>query len=113
MLYDGNAPTHGKSAATAVYYSGTYGDGANPCSLIVSSASGGFFAVVNANGAVIFQRPTPPPTTVPPPTTMAPPTSTPASTATNTGTLMAGQSLAQVGPRSTPEDCTAVRCTDD
>ena len=98
MLYDGNAPSNGYSAATAVYESATYGAGANPCSLVVSSAAGGFLAVVDANGAVLYQQPPPPSTTVPPPTTMAPPTSTPASTASSSGTLMAGQSLGQVGP---------------
>ena len=90
VLYDGNAPSSGYSVATAAFYSGTYGAGVEPCSLVVSSAAGGFFAVVDATGAVVFQRPaglppsaitvcTPaPPTTVPPPTTMTPPSSMPA-----------------------------------
>ena len=75
MLYDGFALSNGYSAATAVYESATDGAGVNPCSLIVSSANGGFFAVVDAYGATIYQQPEPTPLT---------------------STLMAGQSLSQV-----------------
>ena len=69
VLYEGNAPSKGASAATAVYYSATYGDGSS-CSLLVSSAAGGSFAVVDATGAVLYQRPPPPPPPPPPCTTM-------------------------------------------
>ena len=98
VLYDGNAASKGGSAATAVYYSATYGDGANPCSLVVSSAAGGYFAVVDAKGTVVFQRPTPPPqsSSVPPPTTLTPPPSTASPVRNNT--LLAGQTLGQVSP---------------
>ena len=103
VLYDGNAASDGYNAATAVYNSATDGAGANPCSLTVSSAAGGFLAVVGADGAVVYQEPPPvplPPSTAPPPptSTPAPPTSTPATTASSNGCLLAGQSLSQVGP---------------
>ena len=93
VLYDGNAPSKGASAATAVYYSATFGNGAKPCSLVVSSAAGGFFAVVDSTGATVFQRPQP----TPPPSSTTPP---PTSAASINGSLPAGQSLAQVGPRT-------------
>ena len=66
MLYDsGLAASYGHNQGTAVYYSATYGMGVNPCSLVVSSAAGGFFAVVDTTGAVIFQQPMPPSTGAP------------------------------------------------
>ena len=70
MLYDGRAASLGYSQATAVYYTETYDVGLTPCSLVVSSAAGGFFAVVDATGAIVFQRPQPLPS---PPATSAPP----------------------------------------
>ena len=83
MLYDGLVSSDGFNAATAIYESGTYGKGVSPCSLVVSSAAGGYFAVVDASGAVIFQQPTllpspPPSTSEPAPTTTTPAPSTPA-----------------------------------
>ena len=48
----GNAPSN------AIYSSGTYGQGAPPCALTVSSSAGGFITVADSNHTVLYLRPT-------------------------------------------------------
>ncbi len=54
MLYNGNYFGNGNMAAYAVWSTLTTGKGATPCSLQVTSASGGSFSVVDANKNVLF-----------------------------------------------------------
>ena len=44
------------SPQTAIFYSGTYNQGVAPCHLLVSSAAGGTFSVIDSTGAVLFSR---------------------------------------------------------
>ena len=122
VLYTGA----GSGASNAIYSSGTYGQGnPGPCRLVVSSANGGYFAVLDSANHVLFIRPaaaatsTAPPattlapatTTLPPATTLAPATTTlapksstppPTSSSLSSGTLLAGQSLPQARPSHYP-----------
>ena len=115
----------------ATFFTNTYGQGAT-CKMVVSSANGGSFAVLNPSNSVIYIRPTPPATTSPRPTSSAPPTSTkpPASSSAapktptptpstssqfGNGQLASNQTLQQVRsrclhpllPRAAPRACCA------
>ena len=103
MLQDCNLVAYnggGTQAQNAVFASGTSGLGnPPPCRLLVSSANGGYFAVLDSANHVLYIRPTSAAaSTAPPATTLSPKASTPPPTSSTPypGTLLSGQSLAQV-----------------
>lgn len=76
MLYNGSYIVQGSSPPYAIYSTGTWNKGIAPCSLQVSSASGGSFSVVDSKNSVLYLS-----SSVPQPASV--------------DTLLAGQSLAQ------------------
>ena len=65
MLYSGGA-----YESNALFASDTFGEGSPPCRMVVSSAGGGGFAVLDTTSAVLFSRgayspPGTPPATLP------------------------------------------------
>ncbi len=65
MLYSGGA-----SESNALFASNTFGQGVQPCRMVVSSAGGGSLAVLDSTDAVLFSRgayspPGTPPATLP------------------------------------------------
>ena len=97
VAYSGIALTMGYNAGTAIFESDTYYDSGNgPCSLVVSSTPGGYIAVVDSTGTIVFQEPTqapapPPLTTTPPLTSIAPLSTSPPPVSTSPPSSSPGQ----------------------
>ena len=76
------------SNGSPLFYTATYGKGST-CKMIVSSANGGYFAVLDPNNNVVYSNPPQP--VAPPPTTPPPTTSQ-----FGSGMLASGQVLQEV-----------------